>query len=94
MALAPVSAQQSGCEYRVRLVACFTAVCVHTGKGSPGSESDGGDSRSDLGSGEIQPKKVMILPNASQIYCSSGFSSFATFPEGPFLAHFAELVDG
>ncbi|KAM3860370.1 SH3 domain-containing kinase-binding protein 1 [Diretmus argenteus] len=29
-----------------------------TSKDSPGSESDGGDSRSDMGSGEIQPKKV------------------------------------
>ncbi|XP_056155284.1 SH3 domain-containing kinase-binding protein 1 [Lampris incognitus] len=29
-----------------------------TSKESPGSESDGGDSRSDMGSGEIQPKKV------------------------------------
>ncbi|XP_075903479.1 SH3 domain-containing kinase-binding protein 1 isoform X3 [Nelusetta ayraudi] len=31
---------------------------ARTSKGSPGSESDGGDSRSDLGSGEIQPKKI------------------------------------
>ncbi|XP_041817395.1 SH3 domain-containing kinase-binding protein 1 isoform X2 [Chelmon rostratus] len=30
----------------------------HTSKDSPGSESDGGDSRSETGSGEIQPKKV------------------------------------
>ncbi|CAK6968589.1 SH3 domain-containing kinase-binding protein 1 [Scomber scombrus] len=29
-----------------------------TSKDSPGSESDGGDSRSEMGSGEIQPKKV------------------------------------
>ncbi|KAK5898169.1 hypothetical protein CgunFtcFv8_015610 [Champsocephalus gunnari] len=29
-----------------------------TSKDSPGSESDGGDSRSETGSGEIQPKKV------------------------------------
>ncbi|XP_034021984.1 SH3 domain-containing kinase-binding protein 1 isoform X2 [Thalassophryne amazonica] len=29
-----------------------------TSKDSPGSESDGGDGRSDTGSGEIQPKKV------------------------------------
>ncbi|KAM9839730.1 SH3 domain-containing kinase-binding protein 1 [Aulostomus maculatus] len=29
-----------------------------TSKNSPGSESDGGDSRSETGSGEIQPKKV------------------------------------
>uniref|UniRef100_A0A668A8Y0 Osteoclast-stimulating factor 1 n=1 Tax=Myripristis murdjan TaxID=586833 RepID=A0A668A8Y0_9TELE len=29
-----------------------------TSKDSPGSESDGGDSRSDTGSGEIQPKRV------------------------------------
>lgn len=32
---------------------------VSAGKDSPGSESDGGDSRSDTGSGEIQPKKVI-----------------------------------
>lgn len=31
---------------------------VFAGKDSPGSESDGGDSRSDTGSVEIQPKKV------------------------------------
>uniref|UniRef100_A0A672YSN4 Osteoclast-stimulating factor 1 n=1 Tax=Sphaeramia orbicularis TaxID=375764 RepID=A0A672YSN4_9TELE len=31
---------------------------VRTSKDSPGSESDGTDSRSDVGSGEIQPKKV------------------------------------
>lgn len=29
-----------------------------TSKDSPGSESDGGDSRSEMGSGEIQPKKI------------------------------------
>lgn len=34
-------------------------VCVCVGKDSPGSESDGGDSRSETGSGEIQPKKVI-----------------------------------
>uniref|UniRef100_A0A3B4ZDF3 SH3 domain containing kinase binding protein 1 n=1 Tax=Seriola lalandi dorsalis TaxID=1841481 RepID=A0A3B4ZDF3_SERLL len=31
---------------------------ARTSKDSPGSESDGGDSRSETGSGEIQPKKV------------------------------------
>ncbi|XP_031705967.1 SH3 domain-containing kinase-binding protein 1 isoform X2 [Anarrhichthys ocellatus] len=31
---------------------------TRTSKDSPGSESDGGDSRSETGSGEIQPKKV------------------------------------
>lgn len=31
---------------------------TRTNKDSPGSESDGGDSRSETGSGEIQPKKV------------------------------------
>lgn len=34
-------------------------VCVCVGKDSPGSESDGCDSRSETGSGEIQPKKVI-----------------------------------
>lgn len=34
-------------------------MCVGVGKDSPGSESDGGDSRSETGSGEIQPKKVI-----------------------------------
>ena len=35
----------------------YVLSCV--GKDSPGSESDGGESRSD--SGEIQPKKVIYL---------------------------------
>lgn len=35
----------------------YVFMCV--GKDSPGSESDGGDSRSETGSTEIQPKKVI-----------------------------------
>lgn len=41
----------------VNVVVC--SLCVCSGKDSPGSESDGGDSRSETGSGEIQPKKVI-----------------------------------
>ncbi len=37
----------------------YCLFCVVVGKDSPGSESDGGDSRSETGSGEIQPKKVI-----------------------------------
>ena len=37
---------------------CVCCVCVCVGKDSPGSESDGADSRSETGS-EIQPKKVI-----------------------------------
>uniref|UniRef100_A0A8C7WYI3 SH3 domain-containing protein n=1 Tax=Oryzias sinensis TaxID=183150 RepID=A0A8C7WYI3_9TELE len=38
----------------------FYNVCVYPGKDSPGSESDGGDSRSETGS-EIHPKKVIKI---------------------------------
>ncbi|CDQ94623.1 unnamed protein product, partial [Oncorhynchus mykiss] len=41
---------------KLKLVCVCVCVCVCVGKDSPGSESDGGESRSD--SGEIQPKKV------------------------------------
>lgn len=49
------------------------------GKGSPGSESDGGDSRSDLGSGEIQPKKVRIHSTLPTFTASWDFPSSTAF---------------
>lgn len=83
-ALGPVSPHvtiSQRCECHVRLVTLFFFLpwCVFQGKGSPGSESDGGDSRSDLGSGEIQPKKVMIHSALPRFTASCEFSSFATF---------------
>lgn len=77
--LAPVSPYATISEHHVRPVTFFCLRCVFEGKGSPGSESDGGDSRSDLGSGEIQPKKVMIYSALRRFTASCEFSSFATF---------------
>ncbi|TKS87419.1 SH3 domain-containing kinase-binding protein 1 CD2-binding protein 3 [Collichthys lucidus] len=45
-------------ELRSRTTNSCMLLCVCAGKDSPGSESDGGDSRSETGSGEIQPKKI------------------------------------
>lgn len=82
-ALAPVSPHASihpGCENHVRLgYNTWFLWCAFEGKGSPGSESDGGDSRSDLGSGEIQPKKVMIHSTLPTFTASWGFPSSTTF---------------
>lgn len=67
----------SGCEYHVRLgyITHGFLWCALKGKGSPGSESDGGDSRSDLGSGEIQPKKVMTHSTLPTFTASWDFPS-------------------
>lgn len=82
-ALAPVSPHATvdpACGYHVKLgYNTWFLWCAFKGKGSPGSESDGGDSRSELGSGEIQPKKVMIHSALPRFIASCDFPFF-TFP--------------
>lgn len=79
-ALAPVSPHATIHHHHVTLGSnTWFLWCAFKGKGSPGSESDGGDSRSDLGSGEIQPKKVMIHSTLPTFTASWDFPSSTAF---------------